>query len=113
MPTAIVDTQTNEFMPFGHAEDARYVKVTVPRNPDHVREKWNGTAIVAKSGAEIAATLDAIKDEEAATAYDPQKALKAVAISNLAARLGKNPGALTQAEIAAERTRVLAIMKAL
>lgn len=110
---AVVDTQTGEFVPFGHEPDARYIVVTVDRNPDPLLEKWNGSAIVAKTAPEIAATLDAAKDAEVAAVYDPHKALKAVAISNLAARLGKNPGALTPAEIAAERTRVLAIMKAL
>jgi hypothetical protein len=111
--TAVVDTQTGEFEPYGREPDARYVVVTVDHNPDPLREKWNGSAIVAKTPQEMAATLDAMKDAEASAIYDPHKALKAVAISNLAARLGKNPGALTPAEIAAERTRVLAIMKAL
>lgn len=58
MPTAIVDTQTNQFEPKGHAPDARYIVVTVERSPDHRREKYSGdpvNPIAAKSAAEVAA----------------------------------------------------------
>jgi len=60
--TAIVDTQTNEFVPLGHAEDARYVKKTVPRNPDPAVEKYSGddvNPIAVKSASEIQASQDA------------------------------------------------------
>ena len=61
--TAIVDTQTNEFVVYGHVEDARYVKKIVPRNPDPAVEKYSGddaNPIAAKSSAEIQATADAV-----------------------------------------------------
>lgn len=114
--TAVIDTQTNEFLPYGHDLDARYIAVAVARNPDHLREKYSGnpaSPFAAKSAAEIAATLDAATDAEAGALFDPNRLLKAVAISNLARALGKSPGALTAGEIAAERTRILAIYKGL
>jgi hypothetical protein len=111
--TAIVETTTNEFSVSGADLDATHIRVTVPRNPDPLREKWDGTQIVAKTAPEVTATLDAAKDAEGAQAFDTAKALKAVAISNLARALGKNPGALTPAEISAERTRIIAIYKGL
>ncbi len=113
MPTAIVDTQTSEFVSEGHEPDGRYVVVTLPRNPDPVREKWDGSAIVAKAAQEVTATLAAAKDADAAQAFDLMKALRAVALSNLAARLNVNPSALTPQQINAERARILAIYKAL
>lgn len=114
--TAIIDTQTNEFIPSGHAEDARFVKLTVPRNPEPSVEKYSGdplNPIAAKSAGEIAAGQTAVIDADAAQQFDGAKMLKAKGLSDLAWRLGKAPGALTPAEIAAERTRIIAIYKAL
>lgn len=114
--TVIVDTQTNEFQRFGHAIDARFVRVEVPRNPDPVMEKYSGNLlapIVAKSPSEIAATVTARQDAEAAQQFDSSKIFRAKVISDLAWRLGKLPGALTSQEIALERIRILAIYKSL
>lgn len=114
--TAIVDTQTGEFLERGHAPDARYVAVTLPRNPDPLRETYSGdkaAPFAPKSATDIAAAIDAIKDAEAGAAFDTNKTLKAVALSNLGRALGKSPAALTAAEIATERTRILAIYKGL
>lgn len=52
-------------------------------------------------------------DTELAQRFDGDRLFKAKAISDLAFRLGKAPGALTPAEIAAERTRIVNIYKAL
>lgn len=114
--TTIVDTQTGEFVPGGHAEDARFIKVEVSRNPDAATEKYSGdplNPITAKTAPEIAATLAAQQDADAAQSYDGNKALRAKGISDLAWRLGKAPSALTAGEIAAERTRIMNIYKAL
>ena len=114
--TAVVDTATNEFQSLGHDLDGTHIRVDVPRNPDPLREKYSGdplNPIAAKSGAEITATQDAAKSTEAGQAFDTLKVVQAVALSNLAARLGKAPGALTAADISAERTRIIAIYKAL
>lgn len=116
MATAIVHLASSEFLTTGHEVDAQHVLVTVPRNPDAAREKYSGdplNPIAVKSAPEIAATQTAQQDAAAAEAFDTAKAIKAVALSNLAARLGKAPGALTNAEINAERTRILAIYKTL
>jgi len=63
MPTAIVDTTTNEFEPNGHAQDARWVAVTLTRNPDPATERFNGNlgapGILAKSAPELTATVAA------------------------------------------------------
>lgn len=116
MPTAIVDTQTNEFVPGGHVPDARYVVVELPRNPDHITEKYSGNQanpIVAKTPAEVDATKTALVDAAAGAAFDFNKLFRAKAVSDLAWRLGVAPAALTPAQIAAERTRILNIYKAL
>lgn len=116
MPTVIVDTQTNTFMPLGHAEDARYVKVTVPRNPDPVTEKYSGNPgdpIAAKTAQEIADYFAALSDADASATYETNKLIKAVAISYEAYRLGKNPAALTAGELNAAKTRIVNIYKAL
>jgi hypothetical protein len=52
-------------------------------------------------------------DSANAGAFDSMKLIKAKAISDLAFRLAKAPGALTAAEIQAERDRIAAIYKAL
>ena len=111
--TAIVDTQTGEFLDSGRAEDARFVRVTVPRNPDPATEKYSGNPgdpIAAKSGVEIAAFASARADADAAMQFDGTKMLKAVVIAALWGRLGRQP---TPAEIATERTRILSVFKAL
>ncbi len=56
---------------------------------------------------------DAPRIETAQREFDAMKLFKAKCISDLAFRLGKAPGALTAAEIAAERDRIVAIYKAL
>lgn len=48
-----------------------------------------------------------------ASQIDPRKVMKAKFISDLAFRLGKAPGALTNAELLAERNRIAAIYKTL
>jgi hypothetical protein len=54
--TALVDTQTNEFLDSGRAEDARYVRKTVSRNPDPAREKWDAVLeFRLKTAAELTA----------------------------------------------------------
>lgn len=114
--TAIVDTQTNEFVPAGHVEDARFIKVDVSRNPDPVNEKYSGdpqNPIAPKSGGEIAAGVAALQDADAAQQFDGNKVMRAKAISDLAWRLGKAPGSLTAPEIAAERLRIITIYKSL
>jgi len=63
--TAVVDTQTNEFSAEGHAPDARYRVVPVPRNPDVRREKYSGDdadPIAVKTSAEITAWESARRD---------------------------------------------------
>jgi hypothetical protein len=52
-------------------------------------------------------------DASSAGSFDSMKLIKAKTISDLAFRLGKAPGALTAAEIQAERDRIAAIYKAL
>lgn len=59
-----------------------------------------------------AATMDAMKTNRATTEFEA-KFFKAKCISDLAFRLGKPPGQLTAAEIAAERDRLIAIYKQL
>lgn len=73
--TTIVDTQTNEFVPGGHAEDARYIKIEVARNPDESLEKYSGNPadpFLAKTALEIADAADA-KLSASATATSRQK----------------------------------------
>lgn len=58
--TAIVDTQTNEFIESGHAEDARFVKTVVSRNPVPAREKWDPVLeFRPKTAPELAADVAA------------------------------------------------------
>lgn len=52
-------------------------------------------------------------EEECRVAFQADKRFRAKCISDLAFRLGKPPGQLTAAEIAAERDRIAAIYKAL
>jgi hypothetical protein len=42
LPTAIYDTQTNRWMPSGGDGSSRYRRITVPRNPDDMREAYSG-----------------------------------------------------------------------
>ena len=114
--TAIVDTQTNEFVPEGHVEDARFIKVTVPRNPDPVTEKYSGdlvNPITSKTPGEIDATKTALADAIDARAFDMQRAIKATVLVAEAGRLGKTLAQLTGAEIAAVRTKWLNAYKSL
>jgi hypothetical protein len=61
--TANVDLTTGEFLTDGALYDnVRYVRVTVGHTPDPRTEKWNGSAIVSKSAAEIAAFDQASRD---------------------------------------------------
>lgn len=53
------------------------------------------------------------KEAEAQRRFDTDKLFRAKCISDLAWRLGKNPGALTSAELLAERNRIANIYKAL
>lgn len=54
MPTAIVRIATGEFLDTGGVPDGvTLAKVTVSRNPDARRERWNGADIVSKSQAKI------------------------------------------------------------
>lgn len=62
---------------------------------------------------EIEAQVQAALNGGNARHLDPFKLLKAMFVSNLAHRLGKAPGALTGAELTAERNRIAAIYKAL
>ncbi len=81
----------------------------------------NATAQQQTQAAGIVATFDPVDpavvsaqlDVEAATVYDMNRLFKAKVVSDLAFRLSKAPGALTSAEIAAERTRILNIYKSL
>lgn len=58
--TAIVDTQTNEFVADGHAPDARYQVKTVSRNPNPLVERWHATLeFEAKTSQQIADGLTA------------------------------------------------------
>lgn len=114
--TSIVDTQTNEFCPQGHEIDARYICVSVPRNPDPAKEKYSGdpaNPIVAKTPAEITAAHDAAVDAVVSSSFEAGKLLKAVVISTEAYRLGKAPGTLTTADLAAAKARIVAIYKGL
>lgn len=73
--TAIVDTNTNEFMPLGHAVDARYVSVIVPRNPEPAIEKYSGnpaSPFMAKTAQEISDYATTVMTT-AATASSRQK----------------------------------------
>jgi hypothetical protein len=56
---------------------------------------------------------DAPRIKEAQDGFEAMKLFKAKAISDLAFRLGKSPGALTAEDIRAERDRIVAIYKAL
>lgn len=60
---------------------------------------------------QIEAQVQAALNGGAAQHLDPFKLLKAMFVSNLAHRLGKAPGALTGAELTAERNRIAAIYK--
>ena len=62
---------------------------------------------------ELEAEVQALLNGGAGPHIDWQKLLKAKFISDLAHRLGKAPGALTGAELTAERNRIAAIYKAL
>jgi hypothetical protein len=57
-----------------------------------------------------AATVDQMKTSRATSEFEA-KIFKAKCLSDLAFRLGKPPGQLTAAEIAAERDRLVAIYK--
>lgn len=114
MITCAIDPNTNEFLESGDTPTS--MRVALPRNPDPLREKYSGNPadpFTAKSGAETAATVAARTDAAAGAVIDTQKALMAVALSGLARALSKSPAALTPAEIAAERARIVAIYKAL
>ena len=54
MPTAIVRIATGEFEPSGGVPDEVILtRVTVERNPDAARERWDGLEIVPKSQSVI------------------------------------------------------------
>lgn len=100
MITAVVDIETGEFCPFGAEPSDRFVRVALDRNPDPVRECWDGSVIVAKSKDAIAAAL-ARQDAEAIPV--PIRAL-------LIHGLGK---AATEDTIAAAFAEYLSILKGL
>jgi hypothetical protein len=104
MPTAIVDTQTNEFETFGHAEDARWVKVTLPRNPDPAVERFNGNlanpAIVLKSAPELAATATAADAAQLNAQF--ARGLQAVAAALFKDRTGAFPTPAQKATLKAD-----------
>lgn len=80
----LIHTATGEFKEGGSYEptppDAAHSVVTVPdeARPDPRSQKWNGSAVVAKSAGEIAAYDDATKTARAG-AIDDEAALQAVA----------------------------------
>lgn len=112
--TAIVDTQTNEFIETGHEPDARYQVKPLSRNPNPKVERWHPTLeFEAKTAIEILSALNIQINNIAGAVFDDNKLFRAKAINDLAWRLGKMPGALTLAEIAAERTRIINIYKVL
>jgi hypothetical protein len=89
--------------------------VEVPAPPAHGRDKWQNGAWVP-----LAASVIADEAEDACKAallngvslgLDLRKLIKAKFVSDLAFRLGKAPGALTNAELQAERDRIAAIYK--
>src|SRR3990167_3624991 len=108
--TALVDTQRAEFVEAGSGP--RYMRVTVPRNPDPGAEKYGTTAdpFVSKTPAEKAAYKAALDDAVASSEIDTARALKAAMICGLWGRLNRQP---TAPEIAAERERFVAIFKTL
>src|SRR4051812_44994738 len=97
MPTAIVDTLSgaNEFVDSGHAEDARFVKLTFSRNPDPLTEKWDGNlgtpGFLAKTPSEVAAAIAAQVNAIADARFE--RALAAVAAALERNRTGAFPTA--------------------
>jgi hypothetical protein len=58
--TALVDTQTSEFLDTGGIEDARFVRKPLSRAPDPTREKWDAVLeFRPKTPAELAADVAA------------------------------------------------------
>ena len=88
---------------FAEAEEAE-------RDADEVA---NVEASQPPTADEIEAQVQAALNSGKGPHLDPFKLLKAKFISDLAFRLGKAPGALTGAELTAERNRIAAIYKAL
>lgn len=93
MATAIVDTQTSEFVPEGHDEDARFKKLTFSRNPDPSVEKWDGNVtapgFVAKTAPEITAATTAAQNAQADQQWG--RGLQAVAAALERNRTGSFP----------------------
>ena len=64
--TAVVNTDTNEFLSQGHVPDSTHIVVTVPRNPSPRIEKYSGNPadpFTAKTQAEIDGWNAAKKDD--------------------------------------------------
>jgi hypothetical protein len=107
--TAIVDTNTNEFIEAGHIENARYVRRDLPRNPDPRVERWSGDPaqpFAPKTSQEMSDAATAQADAAAASGIDQQD-LRAAMLALWEAI----PGPLmTKAQL---RARAIAIRKSL
>lgn len=109
-----VDSQGKYLGGFDGAEPPANA-VEVPGAPPHGKDVWNGSGWVSYAGptqAELEADCVAALSGGTAS-VDPGKVIKAKFISDLAFRLGKAPGALTNGELTAERNRIAAIYKTL
>lgn len=95
-------------------DDGAFTWIGPGEKPSQIEVENAYAAIVAGPTAdELGAEVIAALNGGAHRNLDPYKLLKAKFISDLAHRLGKAPGALTGAELAAERNRIAAIYKAL
>ena len=111
--TADVDRGTGIFLGDGDRATGAVVRVVLPRNPDHVRERYSGdlvkpfrVATTAEIDAQVAARGEAGGD----SAFDGNKPVVAALVVALWTALGHQP---TTAEIATAKTRFRAIYKTL
>lgn len=112
--TAVVDPATNLFCEDGMS--AGRVVVSVPVNPDARAQRYSGNPAspFRVATAQEMTDYDAARVAAAASAqFDGNQLFRAKAISDLAKTLNVQPSALTAAQIAAERARIIAIYKVL
>ena len=109
--TAVADVSTSKWCPDGLAPGR--IVVSVPTNPDVRLHRYTGDPAnpIRNATAQEIADADAEQaDAVAKREIDNARALRAMLITGLWGRLNRQP---TVPEIAAERTRFIAVYKAL
>lgn len=80
--TATVHKPTGIFLDSARADDATHITVALPRNPDHVRERYSGNSqdpLRAATAQEIADAKDAALQTEATVSSREKDVLATVA----------------------------------